>query len=134
MVSRNKTTINKPPRLIIACSPSEMPLGLSLLMKECIIAAGITKLTTAGINNLKKTLNSIIPFCQTIKVVISPKGLNAPPALAATTILMQEREMKRGLSEPTAITTAHIIKAVVRLSAIGEIKKANIPVIQNNMR
>ena len=57
-----------------------------------------------------------------------------PPALAATTILIQESETNRGLSDPTAITTVHIIKAVVRLSAIGEIINARIPVIQNNMR
>ncbi len=30
-----------------------------------------------------------MPFCQTISVVMSPKGLKAPPALAATTMLMQ---------------------------------------------
>ena len=134
MVSRNKQTITNPPRLMITCSPFGVSAGLSTSMNQCIIAAGITKLTTAGINNLKNTPNSMTPLCQTIRVVISPKGLNAPPALAATTILMQASETKRGLSEPTDMTTAHMIKAVVKLSAIGEIINARIPVTQNNMR
>ena len=35
---------------------------------------------------------------------------------------------------PTAITTAHITRAVVKLSAIGDRKKAIIPVIQKIFR
>eukprot|EP00300_Choanocystis_sp_HF-7_P024828 c26388_g1_i1.p2 GENE.c26388_g1_i1~~c26388_g1_i1.p2 ORF type:complete len:139 (+),score=1.50 c26388_g1_i1:258-674(+) len=49
-------------------------------------------------------------------------------------MLMQEILTKRALSPPTAMMTAHINKAVVMLSAMGEIKKANIPVIQNSWR
>ena len=82
----------------------------------------------------KKVWNGTIPFCQTIRVVMSPNGLKAPPALAAMTMLMQPRATKRGLSAPTAITTAHINNAVVRLSATGEMKKARKPVIQNSLR
>jgi hypothetical protein len=85
-------------------------------------------------NSRKKVWNGMMPFCQTISVVMSPKGLKAPPALAATTILMQPSTTKRGLSAPTAITTAHISSAVVRLSATGEMKKARKPVIQNSLR
>ena len=73
-------------------------------------------------------------FCHTISVVISPNGLNAPPALAATTILMQESMTNFLLPPPTAMTTAAISNAVVRLSAIGEIKKASRPVTQNSAR
>ena len=65
---------------------------------------------------------------------MSPKGLNAPPALAATTTLMQARATKRGLWEPTASTTAPISSAVVRLSAMGEMQKARKPVTQNRLR
>ena len=65
---------------------------------------------------------------------MSPNGLNAPPAFAATTILMQATSTKPGLLPPTASTTAHISKAVVRLSATGEIKNASSPVTQNNWR
>ena len=61
-----------------------------------------------------------VPFCHTIKVVMSPNGLNAPPAFAATTMLMQESATKRGASRPSAIATAHMTSAVVRLSATGE--------------
>ena len=39
--------------------------------------------------SLKKVKKSTIPACQTIKVVMSPNGLKAPPALAATTIFIQ---------------------------------------------
>jgi len=63
---------------------------------------------------------------------MSPNGLNAPPAFEATTILTMAIETKRGLLEPTANTTAPMISAVVRLSAIGEMKNAKNPVIQKS--
>ncbi len=64
--------------------------------------------------------------------MISPKGLKAPPALAATTILTQLILVKFLLPLPTANTTAHIVRAVVKLSAIGDRKNEMNPVIQNN--
>ena len=42
---------------------------------------------------LKNPKNGITPFCQTIRVVISPNGENAPPALAATTIFIQAKQI-----------------------------------------
>ena len=84
--------------------------------------AGIIKLITAGKNNLKKSANCNLLLCHTIKVVISPNGLNAPPALAATTILIQAQQINFLLSGATAITIADISNAVVKLSATGEIK------------
>jgi hypothetical protein len=63
---------------------------------------------------------------------MSPNGLNAPPALAATTIFTQLILVKFLLPFPTAKTTAHIVRAVVRLSAMGDKKKDIKPVIQNN--
>ena len=48
----------------------------------------------------KNSPNFTTPFCQTMSVVISPNGLKAPPALAATTTLMQPKAMKRPLSAP----------------------------------
>lgn len=65
---------------------------------------------------------------------MSPKGLNAPPALAATTILTQAIVTNCGLAAPIVKTTVHMIKAVVKLSATGEMQKANIPVIQKICR
>ena len=59
---------------------------------------------------------------------MSPNGLNAPPAFAATTMLMQASVTKRGAPAPTAMTTAPMTSAVVRLSATGEMKKASTPV------
>ena len=87
-----------------------------------------------GSNSWKKSWNGSMPFCQTISVVMSPNGLNAPPALAPTTILIQDRDTNLALSRPTAITTAHMIRAVVRLSATGDRQNARIPVIQNRRR
>src|SRR5699024_7191062 len=99
---------------------------------KLIITAGTTKLATAGKNKCKNSKNSTLPACQTIKVVMSPKGLKAPPALAATTILIQLMVIKRPCPSATFITTAHINSAVVKLSATGEIKNDKTPVIQNN--
>ena len=70
-----------------------------------------------------------MPFCHTIRVVISPNGENAPPALAATTMLIQPIDINLLLSLPTARRTAHKTNAVVRLSAIGDKKNAITPVM-----
>ena len=59
---------------------------------------------------------------------------HAPPAFAATTILTKPIEINLVLLPPTAITTAPIMSAVVKLSAIGEIKNAKKPVNQNSCR
>jgi hypothetical protein len=101
---------------------------------KCMIKAGTMKFTTDGTNSRKKSANATSPFCHTIRVVMSPNGLNAPPALAATTMLTQDSATKPGISRPSAMTTAHITSAVVRLSAKGEITKASPPVAQNNAR
>ena len=65
---------------------------------------------------------------------MSPNGLKAPPALAATTMLMQATVMNCVLLPPTAMTTVAISRAVVRLSATGEMKNASRPVIQKTAR
>src|SRR3569832_546619 len=65
-----------------------------------------------------------------MSVVMSPKGLKAPPALAATTMMMQDTATKRGCPTPTASTTAAMMSAVVRLSATAEMKKPSRPVSQ----
>ena len=79
-------------------------------------------------------MNSTLPFCQTIRVVISPKGEKAPPALAATTTLIQATMTNLRLLPPTAMTTAPMSSAVVRLSAKGEIKNESAPVTQKTVR
>ena len=83
-------------------------------------AAGTSQLIKDGMNSGKKSANGTSPFCQTISVVMSPNGLNAPPAFAATTMLMQATETNFGFFSPIAITTAPITSAVVKLSATGE--------------
>ena len=83
---------------------------------------------------MKNFQKPTMPRCHTISVVMSPKGLNAPPALAATTMLMQPSEMKRALPAPTASNTAHSTSAVVRLSRNGDSTNASPPVIQNSER
>ena len=96
-----------------------------------MITAGTNQLTNEGMNNGKNCKNSTLPFCQTISVVISPKGEKAPPALAAITTLIHAIEINLTSLPPTAITTAPINRAVVKLSAIGEIRNAKTPVTQN---
>ena len=54
---------------------------------------------------------------------MSPNGLNAPPAFAATTTLIHAGAMKPALPRPTVTTTAPSTNAVVRLSSTGERKK-----------
>ena len=73
-----------------------------------------------------------MPACQTISVVISPNGLNAPPAFAATTTLTHPMTTKRRFRPPTAMTTVAISKAVVRLSATGDRMKDSTPVAQKS--
>ena len=77
---------------------------------------------------------STTPRCHTISVVMSPNGLKAPPALAATTMLTQPMLTNFGASRPTARITAHISSAVVRLSKAADRKKLSTPVIQNRLR
>ena len=71
-----------------------------------------------------------MPFCHTIKVVISPNGLNAPPEFEATTIFMQLILIKFLFLFPIDIIIELIIIAVVKLSAIGDIKNDKDPVNQ----
>ena len=130
IVTRNK-------QLIVIAPFFNITGGLSTLsadppIKKLIMNEGIIKFTNEGKNNFKNWKNSTYPACQTIKVVISPKGLKAPPAFAATTIFTQLILVKFLLPLPTAKTTAHIVKAVVKLSAIGDKKNDIKPVIQNN--
>ena len=73
---------------------------------------------------LKKSKNETNPRCHTIKVVISPKGENAPPAFAAT-MFISPGTIKALLPLPATITTVPRIRAVVKLSAIGDRKKSN---------
>jgi len=61
---------------------------------------------------------------------MSPNGEKVPPALAATTIFIHDKVINFLLSPSMAITTAPMSRAVVRLSAIGEITKERKPVIQ----
>ena len=83
-------------------------------------------------NSARKSTNSPLPAVHTISVVMSPNGLHAPPALAATTTLMPLGTRKALFLLSMVSKTVDKIKAVVRLSATGEMKNASRPVIQNN--
>ncbi len=132
MVIRKRAMTTTAPRFILTLISHVA--GLTLGTAKTMIAAGTSQFTTEGIKRWKKVEKPTIPFCHTIRVVMSPKGLKAPPALAATTILIQAKLINLGLSLPMAMTTAHMRRAVVRLSATGEIQKARRPVIQKIFR
>ena len=83
-------------------------------------------------NKNKKSTNVPFPAVQAIRVVISPNGDQAPPAFAATTILIAPGTKKAFFFCSIVINTVDKISAVVKLSAIGDIKNAKNPVIQNN--
>jgi len=57
--------------------------------------AGTTKLISDGTNRANKVQNSTLPRCHTMSVVMVAERLKAPPAFAATTMLMQPRVTKR---------------------------------------
>ena len=130
IVTKNSTLIPRAPFFI-----RNLPVigsGRSFGIAGVISSAGTIKLATDGRNSVKKSKNSTLPACHTIRVVISPNGLKAPPAFAATTTLIRAGTVKRVSSLPTDMMTVPITSAVVRLSATGEIKKARIPVVQNS--
>ena len=132
MVRPNKPTTTQPPYL--TSTSSLMGSGLSTGTAKLIMPAVTTQLVMEGSTSTKNSWNCTWPACQIISVVMSPKGLNTPPALAATTTLMQPRTTKRVLSPPIETTTAAISRAVVRLSAKGDMAKEIRPVIQNSLR
>lgn len=97
-----------------------------------IINDGIIKFMNAGIKVYKNDFELIKLFCHIINVVISPNGLKTPPAFAAMTILI-ELKFRNFLScFSIDVNIDDINNTVVKLSAIGEIKNANNPVIQYN--
>jgi hypothetical protein len=124
--------MTKPPYLTSASSRPRggLPVGTA----KCMHSAGTSQFTTDGTKIRKNSKNSTLCACHTIKVVMSPNALQAPPALAATTMLMKPRLTKRALPAPTASTTADMIRAVVRLSSTADRKNASTPVSQNSGR
>ena len=114
--------MTNPPRFIDCASMTAA--GLSFGIHKLIIAAGNAKLIMAGINKLKKSPNGTTPFCHTKSVVISPNGLNEPPALEATTTLMHANVTNFRLSLPIAKMTEPISSAVVKLLQAEEMKNA----------
>lgn len=93
MVAANNPTTTSAPVLsrLTSLVGSGMPRGTV----KCISAAGTRKLTGAGRKRWKNSRDSSLPFCQTISEVMSPNGEMTPPALAATTMMMQPRTMNR---------------------------------------
>ena len=132
IVAKNSATTTHHPSLSSACSSKGS--GFFLGNAKCISVAGTSQFATHGRNSLRNSLVSTLPSCHTISVVMSPNGENAPPALAATTMLVHAAPMNSGLPRPTATTTAPISNAVVRLSAIGEMQNARPPVAQKMAR
>ena len=132
MVSKKSAMMRRAPSFMLISAP--LTSGFSFGTAKLMQIAGIIQLMTDGIKMAKNSKKLTLPFCQTIKVVMSPKGENAPPALAATTIFMQATTMNVLLLPPTAMATAPISRAVVRLSATGEITKDSRPVNQKTVR
>src|SRR5699024_9357107 len=130
IVSKNKAITMGAPRFMRTAS--SVLMGLPLGRKKLIKKAGTKKFTAEGKNKAKNSKNFTFPACHTINVVISPKGLKAPPALAATTMFTQLMAINLPCPSATFMITAHMSNTVVKLSATGEMKKAKIPVIQNN--
>ena len=65
---------------------------------------------------------------------MSPKGLHAPPAFAATIIFTNAGTINALLPLLTANATVDMRSALVRLSANGDKKNVMIPVAQNSLR
>ena len=103
---------------------------ISFGMEREMMAAGISQLISEGRKSAKKSLNGTMPLCQIMSVVMSPKGENAPPALAATTILTSAPTVAFLLCPTVAMATVPMTSAVVRLSARGERKNAIAPTVQ----
>ena len=100
-------------------------------MRESKNAVTNQPINEAG-KSAKKSKNGDLPAAQTISVVISPNGLHAPPAFAATTMFIAPATRKFVLFLSIVKRTVDRISAVVRLSATGLIKNAKIPVSQNS--
>ena len=132
MVPRNNAITTNPPRLMGMVSVATA--GRSRETVSDIKAAGMSQFTREGKKRTRNCSNGTTPFCHTMSVVMSPNGLKAPPALAATTMLIQAAAMKRLCPGPAAMATAPMTSAVVRLSAMGERKKAKRPVHQKMAR
>src|SRR4051794_31093109 len=92
--------------------------------------AGRSQLTSEGRNRGKKCPKWTNPFCQIIRVVISPNGEKTPPALAATTMLTHAPAVDFLSCPRAAMATAPMTSAVVRLSAMGDRTKDNAPTDQ----
>ena len=135
-VPRNKQMTSTAPgfKRELARSSSDAFWGAPSLTYGCIKHAGTTQLTMLGIRRRGKSASDSVPRCHTMSVVKSPKGLNAPPEFAATTMFTQHIATYSGSPLPTAETTAPIRTAVVRLSAIGDSQKATVPVTQKQLR
>ena len=109
--------------------------GLQALSWECQMHEGRHQPVDQRRHEQREEFKNVsLSFCQTIRVVMSPKGENAPPAFAATTMLMKPMATNFGESLPIARTTAPMTKAVVRLSRTPDRKNANVPVSQNRLR
>jgi len=104
------------------------PFGIKRLKKNAVISHP----TIDAGKRYKKSTKVPLPSTHTIKVVISPNGDHAPPAFAATTMLTAAGTTNALFSLSIVINTVERISAVVKLSAIGEIKNAKTPVIQKS--
>ena len=93
---------------------------------------GTIKHTVAGINTYSTNLAAVtLPFTQSIVVVTSPIGDQAPPALAAIT--MREAYHIRSFCSGIILRRMVIrIIVVVRLSIIADRKKPITPIIQRS--
>ena len=133
VATKSRITSTAPGRSATATSPSTLG-GTASLIRLFIKNAGTSQFTTAGASRPGNSSSRTFPFCHTMSVVKSPKGENAPPALAATTMLTQHMDTYSSYPCPRLLITAPMSTAVVRLSAMGESQKAINPVIQKQLR
>lgn len=57
--------------------------------RRTMMPAGTSQLTMPGSSRLKNAMKLSFSFCHTINEVTSPNGEMTPPALQATTMLIQ---------------------------------------------
>ena len=113
----------------VAGSKCGLPLGTTRTSKNAVTSQPINE---AG-KSAKKSIKGALPAAHAIRVVISPNGLHAPPAFAATTMFIAPATRKFVLVLSIVKRTVERIRAVVRLSATGLMKNAKAPVSQKSL-
>ena len=130
------------PRPITTLPPFLMLTFGSAAGSKCGLPAGTTRTSKNAVTSqpmieagksAKKSIKGALPAAHAISVVMSPNGLHAPPAFAATTMFIAPATIKFALFLSIVKSTVERMSAVVRLSATGLIKNAKTPVSQKSL-